>query len=152
MRCGSRPEGPDPHVRLRPGTVRICESGTASNYGSGIKNWVSISYRTGTRPNFVFWCIKKLLNDRIWVQYSDLDLPVLIRVHQIIALLPRMTKMMTRNSPEDDYRYQSPVKVLKSFEKFKHKMFASSGSHSGSVADDGSTDLDPDLSLDPGAE
>ncbi len=36
MRCRSRPEGPDPHIRLRPGTVRICDSGTALNYGSGI--------------------------------------------------------------------------------------------------------------------
>jgi hypothetical protein len=44
------------------------------------------------------------------------------------------------------------TKVLKSIEKFKHKMLASSGSHSGSVTDDGSTDLDPDLSLDLGAE
>jgi hypothetical protein len=71
MRCGSRPVGPDPHVCLRPGTVKICESGMASNYGSGIEDLTHISHRTGTRPDFVFLTHKKLPNDLIRVQYSD---------------------------------------------------------------------------------
>jgi len=71
MRCGSRPVGPDPHVRLRLGTVKICESGTASNYRSGIEDQTRISRGTGTRPDFVFLAHKKLPNDRIRVQYSD---------------------------------------------------------------------------------
>jgi hypothetical protein len=82
MRCESRPVGLDPHVCLRPGTVKIRESGTASNYGSGIKERTLISRRTGTRPDFVF-----LAGTVVW------------------------------------------SKLLKS-SKYKHKPFASSGSHS----------------------
>jgi hypothetical protein len=36
MRCVSRPECPDRHIRLRSGTVKMCETSTASNYGTGI--------------------------------------------------------------------------------------------------------------------
>ncbi len=91
-RCGSRPVGPDPHVWLRPGTVKIRESGTASNYGSGIKDRTRISCRTGTRPDFVFLAHKNLPNDRIWVQSSDPDLPGLIRFHPIIVCEPARRK------------------------------------------------------------
>jgi hypothetical protein len=78
--------GPDPHVCLRPGTVKIHESGTASNYGSGIKDRTRISCRTDMRPDFVFLAHKKLPNDRIRVQYSDPDLPGLILVHLMLEL------------------------------------------------------------------
>jgi hypothetical protein len=83
MRCGSRPVGPDPHVCLRPGTVKIRESGTASNYGSGIKERTRISRRTGTRPDFVFlagtvvW--SKLLKSLLF-KHTVNNLPPLVRI------------------------------------------------------------------------
>jgi hypothetical protein len=155
MRCGSTPVGPDPHVCLRPGTVKIRESDTASNYGSGIKDRKRNSCWTGTRPDFVFLVHKKLPSDRFWVKYSDPDHPGLIRVHPIIVCEPARRKRLHEIVQEGDDRYGTVVqsKLLKSL-KFKHKQFASSGLHSRirRATDGGSTDSDPDPSPDPGAE
>jgi hypothetical protein len=45
----------------------------------------------------------KLPNDRIRIQYSDLDLPGLIRSHPAIALVIGVMVTMKRTVQEDDY-------------------------------------------------
>jgi hypothetical protein len=78
----------------------------------------------------MFWCIKKLLNDRIRVQYSDPDLPGLIRIHPAITFAVCSMATMKGTVQEDDYRTEVRVLSIEIFEKFQHKMVASSGSPS----------------------
>jgi hypothetical protein len=126
MRCGSRPEGPDQHVRPRPGTVRIRKSGTASNYGSGMENRTRILYQTGTRLYFVFLTHKKLVNaGPSPVLRSG---PSRTDSHSSHCYHARR-KWWHKIDQEDDYRYRGPIKVSKTFEKLKHKLLAFSGSH-----------------------
>ncbi len=91
--------------------VRICMSGFALvpwEYTYPVRHQTTdpafragSAFRTGlVRIRILCFLVhKKLQNARIWVQFSDPDLPGLIRVHSIIALLPCKTKMMTQNSP-----------------------------------------------------
>jgi hypothetical protein len=88
MRRGSRPKGSDPRVRPRTGTVKRRETGTALDYGPGIYIRIRIPYRTVCVRFLMFFFgakVRKLLNDRIRVQYSDPDLPELVRSHPAIA-------------------------------------------------------------------
>ncbi len=89
-RCGTRFEDWDADPGPKSGSSRPpshryhskARYRTATDYGPGICIQVRIPYRTVRgRILILLWRIKiKLLGDRIRVQYSDLDLPGLVRV------------------------------------------------------------------------
>jgi hypothetical protein len=79
---------------------------TATDYGPGICIRARIPYRT-VHAAFEFFfgtLVKKLLGGRIRVQYSDPDLPGLIRSHPGIAFAGRAMPAMKGIVQEDDYR------------------------------------------------
>jgi hypothetical protein len=77
--------GPDPYVCLLPSTVKICETGTASNYVSGIKEkgsrselrtwvWATLAWTLILQFNKLYL---GLLTGNIWVhQYHRSILPL----------------------------------------------------------------------------
>jgi hypothetical protein len=85
MRCKSRPEDPDQHIRLRPGTVKIRLYSTASNYESGPETGPAFRAKPVRVLNFWLLAHKKLLNDRICFQKLNQDLRGLICVRHVIV-------------------------------------------------------------------
>ncbi len=143
-------------LRRRSGTkVRIRVSAlapryrTAMDYGPGICIWVRIPYRTVHGHILILlWRIKiKLLGDRIRVQYSDPDLPGLVRVirashsNHVRCKRWRGQSRKTTTGPKVRFKDKNP---------FKNYSFASSGSQRTRICKLRIRDSDPDLNLDPG--
>jgi hypothetical protein len=122
---------------------------TATDYGPGICIRVRIPHRmVRIRILILHWRIKiKLLSARIRVQYSDPDLPGLVRI---------IRASHTNDVRCPGWRGQSRKTTtgLKSGLKIKIyleiKVFASSGSQRVRIRELRIRDSDPDLNLDPG--
>ncbi len=122
---------------------------TATDYGPGICIRVRIPYLTVRgRILILLWRIEiKLLGDQIRVQYSDPDLPGLVRVirasHLQDARCPRWRgqSRKTTTGPKSGLKIKIYLKI---------KVFASSGSQRTWICKLRIWDLDPDLNPDPG--
>ncbi len=122
---------------------------TATDYGPGICIRVRIPYRTvRIRILILLWRIKiKLLGARIRVQYSDTDLPGLVRIirasHSNDMRCPRWRgqSRKTTTGPKSGLKIKIYLKI---------KAFASSGSQRVRIRALRIRDSDPDLNLDPG--
>ncbi len=153
MRCGSRPEGPDPRVNPRPDTVKRRETSTAPNYGTGIYIRIRIPYRM---VRIRFWCFLWRIGKKAaeWLDPS----PVLgsgpsrtgpqSSGHHILlkARRPRLSRQSrkTTTGPKSGFKEMKSVEV-------KHKMLASSGSQKMRIRNWWRIrDSDPDLSPHPG--
>ncbi len=122
---------------------------TATDYGPSICIRVRIPYRTvRIRILILHWCIKiKLLSAWIRVQYSDPDLPGLVRIirasHSNDMRCPRWRGQSRK-------RTTGPKSGLKIKICLEIKVFTSSGSHRVRIRDARIRDSDPDLNPDPG--
>jgi hypothetical protein len=122
---------------------------TATDYGPSICIRVRIPYRpVRIRILILHWRIKiKLLSARIRVQYSDPDLPGLIRLirasHSNDVGCPRWRgqSRKTTTGPKSGLKIKNCLKI---------KVFASSGSHRVRIRASRIRDSDPDLNPDPG--
>ncbi len=145
-RSGPRSGSARPPSHRYRSKVRYC---TATDYGPGICIRVRIPYRTvRIRILILHWRIKiKLLSGRIRVQYSDPDLPGLVRIirtsHSNDVRCPRWRgqSRKTTTGPKSSLKIKICLKI---------KVFASSGSHRVRIREFRIRDSDPDLNPDPG--
>jgi hypothetical protein len=97
---------PDPRVRPCTGTVE--RRGTAQQRTTDPASASGSAFRTvryAAAFEFFFGAlVKKPLGGRIRVQYSDPDLPGLIRIHPDIAFAGRAMPTMKGTVQEDHYR------------------------------------------------
>jgi hypothetical protein len=121
MRCGSRPESPDPHVRLRHSTVKRRETGTAPDSDPASKSGSAFRTARYASTFHVVWRMeRKLLNDRrdpspvLGSRPSRTGPQSCGHCILLNARWPRWTgqSSKTTNGPKSGF------KVMKSFEKF----------------------------------
>ncbi len=97
-----------PDLRVRPCTGTVKRRGTAQHWTTDPASASGSAFRTvryaATFKFFFGALVKKLLGDRTRVQYSDPDLPRLIRSHPGTAFAGRAMPTMEGTVQEDDYQ------------------------------------------------
>jgi hypothetical protein len=150
LRSETRIRDHRPDLRVRPRTGTVKRHGTAQHWTMDPASASGSAFRTvwyAAPFKFFFGAlVKKLLGGRTRVQYSDPDLPRLIRSHPGTAFSARAMPTMEGTVQEDDYL----IKV-RSIKSIKHKNVGllrftqNRDLHGWRIRDS-----DPDLNPDPG--